>query len=389
MSAKRIVGRCIGISSAVLGACAAALGWGIARKLTAPVGPRTFNLVIRDVEDRGDRLRIVLDRTHDTEAVGIYNLWFEHGGWVQLDDDVQDHGTDQVSRTAIGWSAGLTPRVGDRVSWSGIYFATPADAGLDARDVKISTAGGYAPAWKVNGDPSTWAIHIHGLGSTRAGTLRGVQVATELGYTSLVVSYRNDGEGPHVGTGRSTLGGTEVDDVEAAIGYAVRCGAERIVLFGWSMGAAIALQIAHRPPHGPLVAGLVLDSPVLNWAEVIKANCQSPGLPRSAGILAIPWLTVRPLVRTIGLPARVPFNEMNWVKRTSALSVPTLILHGRQDDSVPIAVAYALRRLRPDLITLEAFEARHTLNWNSNRGSWRSIVDRWCRQRLTSSRVDF
>lgn len=383
MSAKRIVSRCISISSAVLGACAAALGWGIARKLTAPVGPRTFNLVIRDVEDRGDRLRIVLDRTRDTEAVGIYNLWFEHGGWVQLDGDVQDLGADQVSRTVTGNSARLTPRAGDRVSWSGIYFATPSDAGLDARNVKISTAGGYAPAWKIDGDPSTWAIHIHGLGSTRAGTLRGVQVATELGYTSLVVSYRNDGEGPHVGTGRSTLGATEVDDVEESIGYAVRRGAERIVLFGWSMGAAIALQLAHRSAYAPLVAGLVLDSPVLNWAEVIKANCQRAGLPRCAGILAIPWLTVRPLVRTIGLPDPVPFNETNWIEHTNELSVPTLILQGDRDDSVPLNVSEVLRDSRPDLVMLAVFDAGHTLSWNSDAARWRDAVAGWLSERTS------
>ncbi|QEA29486.1 alpha/beta fold hydrolase [Microbacterium sp. CBA3102] len=377
MSAKRYIGRCIGISSAVLGACVAALGWGIARKLTAPVGPRTFNLVIRDIEDRGDRLRIVLDRTRDTEAVGIYNLWFENGGWVQLDDDVQDHGTDQVSRTITGCSAGLTPRAGDRVSWSGIYFATPTDAGLEDRDVKISTAGGYAPSWKVDGDPSTWAIHIHGLGSTRAGTLRGVQVATELGYTSLVVSYRNDGEGPRVGTGRSTLGVTEVDDVEAAIGYAVRCGAERIVLFGWSMGAAIALQIAHRPPHGPLVAGLVLDSPVLNWSAAIETNCRRAGLPRNAGVLTTPWLTKRLLARALGLSSAVQLNEMNWIEHASKLSVPMLILHGSRDDSVPLRVSELLRDRRPDVVTLEVFDAGHTLSWNSHSERWRRSVAEW------------
>lgn len=377
MSAKRLVGRCFGIGSVVLGACAAALGWGIARKLTAPVGPRTFNLVIRDVEGRGDRLRIVLDRTRDTEVDGIYNLWFEHGGWVQLDDDVQDLGADQVSRIVTGCSAGLTPRTGDRVSWSGIYFATPTDAGLEARDVMISTPGGYAPAWKIDGDPSTWAIHIHGLGSTRAGTLRGVQVAAELGYTSLVVSYRNDGEGPLVRTGRSTLGAIEVDDVEDAIGYAVRRGAERIVLFGWSMGAAIALQLSHRSAYAPLITGLVLDSPVLNWSEVIKANCQRAGLPRSAGILAVPWLAVRPLARAIALPAAVPFNEMNWIEHANELTVPTLILHGASDDSVPMSVSELLRDQRPDIVTLEVFEAGHTLSWNSDSDRWRNTVCGW------------
>lgn len=162
----------------------------------------------------------------------------------------------------------------------------------------IETAAGPCPARKIDGN-STWAIHIHGLGSTRAGTLRGVQVATDLGYSSLVVSYRNDGKGPTVGTGRSTLGWTEADDVEEAIHDAVRHGADRIVLFGWFMGGAIAIQLALRPHLAPLIAGLVLDSPVLDWSSVIRANCTRAGLPECAGGLAIPWLGSKGLSRLL------------------------------------------------------------------------------------------
>lgn len=248
-------GRTLGTGAALLGAGMAALGWAIARKLTAPVGPRTFNLVVRGVENDDGVIRIVLDRKPDTVAEGIYNLWFERGGWVHLGSDVQDRGPHRIARAVTGTSDNLKIQVGNRVSWSGIYFATPADAGLEAHDIMIYTPSGYAPAWRVDGDSSTWAIHIHGLGSHRAGTLRGVQVATELGFTSLVVSFRNDGEGPRTGNGRSTLGATEVEDVEAAISYAVRRGAERFVLFGWSMGAAIALQLAHRSDYAQLIAG--------------------------------------------------------------------------------------------------------------------------------------
>lgn len=273
------------------------------------------------------------------------------------------------------------PRARD--SGSGIYFATPTDAGLDASDIVISTAVGHAPAWRINGDMSTWAIHIHGLGSPRAGTLRGVQVATELGFTSLVVSYRNDGEGPTVGTGCSTLGAAETEDVEAAIGYAVRRGAERIVLFGWSMGAAIALRIANRSDFAPLVAGLVLDSPVLNWVEVIKANCQRAGFPRSAGLLVTPWLTVGKLSRLLGLPARIALREFVWVTRAEELAVPTLILHGSRDDSVPIRVSSALAKRRPDLVQLECFDAGHTLTWNSDTERWRATVSAWLSGHLT------
>ena len=216
-----MIGR-IALGGGIATAAAAGVGWAIARRLTAPAGPRTFDLTIRAVEhdDRGDL--IVLDRTDQTTAPGIYNLWFEHGRWAQLSTEIVDRGPTRVARRITDAAPGFTPKTGDRTSWSGIYYATPADAGLHARDITITTPAGRRPAWRIDGDPSTWAIHIHGLGSTRAGTLRGVLAATELGYTSLVVSYRNTAEGPRVGTGRSTLGDTETADVDEAIGYAVR-----------------------------------------------------------------------------------------------------------------------------------------------------------------------
>lgn len=377
MRARRAIGACLWGGTALLGAGTAALGWVIARKLTAPVGPRTFNLVVRGVEDDDGVIRIVLDHTPSTVANGIYNLWFERGGWVQLGSDVQDRGPHRIARAVTGTSDNFKIQVGNRVSWSGIYFATPADAGLEARDIRINTPSGFAPAWRVDGGSSTWAIHIHGLGSSRSGTLRGVQVATELGYTSLVVSCRNDGEGPRIGSGRSTLGATEVVDVEAAIGHAVRRGAERFVLFGWSMGAAIALQLAHSSDHAKLVAGLVLDSPVLDWVEVIKANCARSGLPPAAGHLAIPWLTLRPLAHVVGLSSPIPLRELDWVQRTEELTVPTLILHGIGDESAPITASEALRDQRPDLVELESFDAGHTLAWNSDTERWCTAVSSW------------
>nr|WP_240188276.1 alpha/beta hydrolase [Nakamurella flavida] len=325
---------------------------------------------------------IVLDRTAQTTAAGIYNLWFKRGGWVQLSTDAVDRGPAGIARRITGSAPGFTPKTGDRASWSGIYYATPADAGLHARDITITTPAGPCPAWRIDGDPSTWAIHIHGLGSTRAGTLRGVRVATELGYTSLVVSYRNTTEGPRVGTGRTTLGHTETTDIDEAIGYAVRRGAEQVVIFGWSMGAAIALQLADRPRHQGLIAALVLDSPAPNWTEVIKANCARSGLPPAAGHLATPWLTLDPLARTVGLTGRVPLRSFDWTARAADLTTPTLILHGTRDDSVPIRLSQALRDARPDLVKLETFDADHTLCWNTDPDRWQEAVTTWLKARV-------
>ena len=367
--------RRVALGAGLIAAAGLGVGWVIARRLTAP-STRRYDLTVRKVEHDGDGCLIVLDRTQQTTAKGIYNLWFESGGWAQLSADVLDRGPTLIARQVTSTAPELTLRAGDRVSWSGIYYATPRDAGLHAHDITIDTPAGPAPAWRIDGDSasSTWAIHIHGLGSLRAGTLRGVLAATERGYTSLVITYRADGEGPRVGNDRSTLGFTETDDAEAAIEYAMRHGARQVVLFGWSMGAAIALQLAHHSPHRRSIAGLVLDSPVLDWTEVIKANCTRSGLPAAAGSLAIPWLTIRPLARMVCLPERIPLRSFDWTSRAEELTTPALILHGIHDDSVPIRHSQALRDSRPGLVSLEVFEAGHTLSWNSDPDRWQSAV---------------
>ena len=382
-----MIGR-IALGGGIATAAAAGAGWVIARRLTAPADPRMFDLTIRAVEHSDDGDLIVLDRTKQITADGIYNLWFEHGGWAQLSAEIVDHGPTRVARRITGTTSGFTPKAGDRASWSGIYYATPAHAGLHARDITITTPAGPFPAWRIDGDPATWAIHIHGLGSTRAGTLRGVLAATELGYSSLVVSYRNTAEGPRVGTGRSTLGDTETTEADEAIGYAVRRGAQRVVIFGWSMGAAIALQLADHPRHQGLIAALVLDSPVLSWTDVIEANCARSGLPAAAGYLAIPWLTLHPLARVVGLPGRIPLRSFDWSARSADLTTPTLILHGTRDDSAPTRLSQALRDARPDLVELETFDAGHTLCWNADPDRWHETVISWLKGTDASGAFD-
>ncbi|WP_233198419.1 alpha/beta hydrolase [Cryobacterium sp. Y50] len=355
------------------------LGLVIARRLTAPVSGRRFDLTIRGIDASREQPIVILDRTPRTATPGDYCLILENGGWIRLASEVEDRGPRLVGREVVGES-GPGVAAGQRASWSGIYFQTPADAGLQSIDVEIQADVGPAPAWLLppEGPPSTtWAIHIHGLGSTRAGTLRGVQIASEVGLTSLVVTYRNDGEGPQVGTGRSELGAAEVADVRAAVDYARDLGARSVILFGWSMGAAIALQLAADLKLRGIVAGLVLDSPILDWVATLKANCARAGLPAWTGGLALPWLSLRPLARMIGLANPVGLRRFDWIARADELTVPILILHGTLDTSSPFGLSTQLRALRPDSVELEAFDADHTMSWNSDRERWRGRLSVW------------
>ena len=364
-----------------------ALGLGavIARRLTAPVSARQYDLVIRAVEHDGDDILVVLDRTRLASASGRYTLLFEAGGWAQLAEDVLDRGPNRIARRVTNLSDALDPAAGDRVSWSGIYFTSVGAADLMSTDVLLSTPAGNAPAWRIDGDGErgrTWAIHIHGLGSPRSGPLRGARVAADLGFTSLVVSYRNDGEGSLAGSGRSTLGATEADDVEVALRYALDHGAQAIILFGWSMGAAIALQLASRAVWREHISLLVLESPVLDWLATLKANCRRAGLPTACALFAVPWLTLTPLAQAIGLPRPIPFRSFNWIARAGELSKPTLALHGVRDDSAPVGLARAFAEQRPDLVQLEEFAAGHTMTWNADPTRWEAVVSNWLNAHL-------
>jgi pimeloyl-ACP methyl ester carboxylesterase len=143
------------------------------------------------------------------------------------------------------------------------------------------------------------------------------------------------------------------------------------------MGASIALQLAADPELRDVVKGLVLESPVLDWDATIKANCERSGLPTWAGTLALPWLNVRQLAHLTGLANPLALSRFDWIARAEELSVPTLILHGTLDTSSPFRLSTRLRQLRPDIVDLEAFEADHTMSWNSDRERWRAVLHTW------------
>ena len=61
---------------------------------------------------------------------------------------------------------------------------------------------------------------------------------------------------------------------------------------------------------------------------------------------------------------------------------PILLLHGTEDTSSPFEVAARLQGLRPDLVTLESFDADHTMTWNSDPERWQQTVRTWLGPRL-------
>ena len=221
---------------------------------------------------------------------------------------------------------------------------------------------------------------MHGRGTLRSECLRAVPVMNALGLPTLVVSYRNDGEAPRTRGGSYALGASEWRDVDSAIGYALRQGARRVVLMGWSMGGAIALQTAVSSEHRDAIAGVILDSPVVDWRTVLRFQARESGLREPLPGLAMGALGNTFLARLSGAEEAIPFDRLDMVARASELDAPILILHSDDDGFVPADASHALAEARPDLVTMPEFHvARHTKIWNYDEDGWSAAITDWMR----------
>ncbi|WP_307483003.1 alpha/beta hydrolase family protein [Pseudarthrobacter sulfonivorans] len=363
-----------------------------ARRVVVPTTTRREDLLIRQVFAGEDgSLRIELPATPLTRAPGRYSLWFGNGKGHACVGDVVDEDTSggTVTRLVERVDAGDLPAARAGI-WSGYAFSKPEQLGLPFEEVNIKVDNGVAPAWKfppTTDGPvvSTWAIHAHGMGGKRAGALRGVPVASRLGLTSLVVSFRNDGEAPPSNDSRYSLGQNEWLDLEAAIQFAVDNGAQRLVLFGWSLGGSMALRAANLSAHSSRIIGLVLVAPVLDWAVTLTSNGSASGLPEAVARVGLKMLGSKAGCWVTGLEQPLDLSALDWIARAGDLKTPALILHGIEDSSTPVEVSERLAGLRPDLVQLVRFEVPgHSLEWNADTEKWESSVSRF----LSSLPVD-
>ena len=383
----------VAIGCGIAGAAAFLAAAYFAREVVVPKTLRREDLQIRRVFRAADEtLMVQLPVSARTTAPGRYSIWFANGtghacvGEVVSSDDAAGTVTRLVERVDTGDL--MTAQSG---IWSGYVYPTPEPLGLPYSDVQIPVENGMAPAWKfiptqASGDSSTWAIHIHGLGGSKAGALRGVPVADRLGYTSLVVSLRNDRDSPASSDGRYHLGQSEWHDVEAAVSHAVGQGATQIVLFGWSLGASIALQLAASSKFRDLISRLVLNAPVVDWSSTLMANARSSGLPGWVARLGLQMLGSSGMRWITGLDVPLNFHALDFLARADELRVPILVIHNEGDRSTPFVISREFVAWRPELATLLTFpSAEHTQEWNSDPDGWDAAVESWLRNVPTSS----
>ncbi|MBU1691583.1 MAG: alpha/beta hydrolase [Gammaproteobacteria bacterium] len=193
--------------------------------------------------------------------------------------------------------------------------ATPRQAGLEYEEVKLVTTDSVAlHGWFVPSAPSSrgTVLFLHGNAGNISHRLDSLLMFHRLGYSTLIIDYRGYGNSG----GKSSEQGT-YQDAEAAWRYLTEVReipSDTIVLFGESLGGAVAAWLAahHRP--GALVI--------------------------ASGFTSVPDLAAK----------FYPFLPVRWLSRfdydtRSSLRVveaPVFIAHSPEDEIIPYQHGRAL-----------------------------------------------
>jgi uncharacterized protein len=281
-----------------------------------------------------------------------------------------------VTRRFTQGSGTLTP--GTRVLLDSFaYRGDPRTAlGLNFQQVAVPTELGAMPAWYVPATDDatadrgrTWVVFVHGHDSNRQESLRYLTALHRLRLPVLVVTYRNDVGAPASPDGIDHLGETEWRDVAAALTWVQHTGGRDVVLAGWSMGGAVSLQAWDRGGLRGFVRGMVLDSPVVSWRDVLMFQGGERGLPSPVTDLAL---------RVMQLRSGIDLDRLDWVARERELTVPMLVFASDDDTYVPDGPAKHLAADRPDLVTfVNVPGADHTRSWNVDPTAYEARLTQW------------
>ena len=185
--------------------------------------------------------------------------------------------------------------------------ATPDQAGMEYEDLRLTAADGVRLHgwWIPAGADRGTVLFCHGNAGNISHRLDSVAVFHRLGLNVLIFDYRgfgwSEGTPDEEGTYR---------DAEAAYRHLREergIDPDRIVIFGRSLGGAVAVELAGRVE----AAGLIAESTFTSTVEM--------------GKLIYPFLPIRLMVR----------NRYDSLSKVGSLNLPSLFIHSPDDELVP------------------------------------------------------
>jgi len=200
----------------------------------------------------------------------------------------------------------------------------PADIGLPSEDVALKTPEGIAlSCWLIRaaGEPRGTVIYLHGVSECKIVGLPMAARLHDLGYNVFLYDSRRHGDS---GGTYCTYGFYEKHDARAVISHLVSrpdLVTGQIGLFGTSMGAAVAIQVAAIDER---VVALVAESGFATLRTIFDDYQKR--------MIKLPWHYLRNLViRRSEHLAHFKASAVSPLEAVRNVCVPIFMLHGTAD----------------------------------------------------------
>ena len=341
-----IVGLCVGLC------------WYVAHRLLHRTtnASTSFTIPLVDVTTEA----ITLQSTKNTRRPGVFGIQGPDGQAIV--GPILSADTRMVTRQLLHVAGTLTPQT--NVAWNTTVYGgkLKEQLHLTITEVSVPTSLGPMPAWFVSGQQPIWVILVHGATGTQEQGLRAFKTLANLGFPILDITYRNDTNAPASTDGLSHLGDTEWEDVEASVKYALTQGAQSILLYGISMGGTIVEVFLARSSYADHIHAVILDSPVLDWRATLKSQTRKNYLPS---------FIARGAEAIISRRAHINFEALNLLTQPPR-HIPTLLFHGMEDTSAPIALSDIFASIHSSITYVRFPDAEHTQCWNANSQKYES-----------------
>lgn len=232
------------------------------------------------------------------------------------------------------------PRMTDGKAIYLLKRLSPGDLGLPFEDVRFTVrhpADGQEislAAWWIAhpaGSSQTCLI-IHGYADAKVGGIAWAPMWRDLGYNVLAIDLRGHGES---GGTFTSAGFYEREDVAQLIDQwrAERPDeTARIVMFGVSLGAAVAAAVAAGRDD---IDAVVLESPYAHFVRAAAAHGRAMGMP---------LVRLQPFIaRTAGRMIGADFDAVAPARLVPEIRCPVLLIHSADDDLIDPKDAQSLR----------------------------------------------
>ena len=262
-----------------------------------------------------------------------------------------DSGSYKILGTS-GWSGQAT---------EGIY--TPESVSEVAyEDIFYESDVGEFPAYLTTNGDNGIVIFVHGFRGNYAREVFSLMRAKdfeELGYRSMIISYRNDRGLPKDPSGIYQYGVTEWADIDAAVNEARKYN-DNIILFGISGGGGPVSSWIQNTDDLSKVSGIIYEAPVISFWESVEVNgsARFPWLPKALFSYFKIFTEIR---------YSVDFNSMDFRDAVINSSIPTLLFHGDDDEWVPVEMSDLIAESRNANFTYIRYEnVGHVTSWNAD-----------------------